>query len=106
MTSPVAFENWLAAHGASEREFIVAIFKQASGKQAVTFAELLEVALAHGWVDTQTKGIDDERYAIRFVPRKPGSHWSAINREIARRLRREGRMMPAGEAVLPVDLGR
>jgi hypothetical protein len=30
--------------------------------------ELLETALCHGWVDTQTKRIDDQGYAIRFVP--------------------------------------
>jgi len=55
-------------------------------------------------VDTQTKGIDDQRYAIRFVPRRPGSNWSATNRERVRRLQREGRMTPAGEAALPPDL--
>lgn len=98
------FARWLAAHGASERELIVAIFKKASGKQTVTFDALLETALCHGWIDTQTKGIDEERYAIRFVPRRPGSRWSAINREIARRLLAEDRMTPAGAASLPPDL--
>ena len=55
---------WLRDHGATERELIIAIFKKASGNQTVTFDELLETALCHGWVDTQTKSIDDERYAI------------------------------------------
>ena len=98
------FDGWLRADGATERELIVAIFKKASGKQTVTFDELLETALCHGWVDTQTKGIDDERYAIRFVLRRPGSNWSPTNREIARRLLREGRMTAAGAARLPADL--
>ena len=97
-------DRWLQEHGATERELIVAIFKKASGRQTVTFEELLETALCHGWIDTQTKGIDAERYAIRFVPRRPGSHWSPTNREIARRLLREKRMAPAGVAALPVDL--
>ena len=98
------FDRWLREHGATERELIVAIFKKASGRQTVTFDELLETALCHGWVDTQTKGIDDERYAIRFVPRRPGSNWSPTNREIARRLLRDGRMTAAGIALLPPDL--
>jgi uncharacterized protein YdeI (YjbR/CyaY-like superfamily) len=106
--TPVAsaddFDRWLRDHGASEAEWIVAIYKKASGKQTVTFDELLDVALCHGWVDTQTKGIDEQRYAIRFVPRRPGSNWSASNRERVRRLLTEGRMTPAGEAVLPPDL--
>jgi uncharacterized protein YdeI (YjbR/CyaY-like superfamily) len=98
------FDARLRAHGAAERELIVAIFKKASGKQTVTFDALLETALCHGWVDTQTKSIDKERYAIRFVPRRQGSNWSATNRAIARRLRDEGRMTGAGAAVLPEDL--
>jgi uncharacterized protein YdeI (YjbR/CyaY-like superfamily) len=104
VSSANQFDRWLRDHGAAERELIVAIFKKASGKQTVTFDELLETALCHGWVDTQTKGIDDERYAIRFVPRRPGSNWSPTNREIARRLLREKRMAPAGVAALPADL--
>jgi uncharacterized protein YdeI (YjbR/CyaY-like superfamily) len=96
--------RWLRDHGGSERERVVAIYKKASGRQTVTFDELLDTALCHGWVDTQTKGIDDERYAIRFVPRRPGSNWSATNRDRVRRLRRDGRLTAAGEAVLPPDL--
>lgn len=96
--------RWLRNHGGSERERVVAIYKKASGRQTVTFDELLDTALCHGWVDTQTKGIDDERYAIRFVPRRPGSNWSATNRDRVRRLRRDGRLTAAGEAVLPPDL--
>ena len=99
-----AFEDWLHAHGATAREAIVAIHKKASGKQTVSFDELLEIALCHGWVDVQTKGIDAETYAIRFVPRRPGSNWSATNRAIVARLLAEGRMTPAGLAALPEDL--
>ena len=104
VSSADEFDSWLRDHGASEPSRIVAIYKKASGRQTVTFEELLDTALCHGWVDTQTKGIDDQRYAIRFVPRRPGSNWSATNRERVRRLRREGRMTPAGEVVLPPDL--
>jgi uncharacterized protein YdeI (YjbR/CyaY-like superfamily) len=104
LASVEEFDRWLRDHGADENELIVAVYKKASGKQTVTFDELLETALCHGWVDTQTKGIDDERYAIRFVSRRPGSNWSDRNRELARRLVREGRMQPAGEATLPPDL--
>jgi uncharacterized protein YdeI (YjbR/CyaY-like superfamily) len=60
----------------------------------VSFDQLLEVALCHGWVDVQTKGIDEERYAIQFVPRKPTSRWSATNRATVVRLIAHGRMRP------------
>lgn len=104
MGSDVEFDRWLKRHGSRKREVVVAIYKKASGKQTVTFDALLETALCNGWVDTQTKGIDEERYAIRFVPRRPGSNWSETNRRIARRLLEEGRMTPAGIATLPADL--
>jgi uncharacterized protein YdeI (YjbR/CyaY-like superfamily) len=104
IASGAEFDGWLGAHRTSERDVVVAIHKKASGKQTVTFPELQEVALCHGWVDTQTKAIDEERYAIRFVPRRPGSNWSETNRRMARRLIEEGRVTAAGLATLPADL--
>ena len=86
------------------RDLVVALYRKSSGVQTVSFHELLEAAMCHGWVDTQTKRIDDERYAIRYVPRRPGSNWSARNRALARRLVLEGRMTAAGQGTLPPDL--
>ena len=96
-------DGWLEQHGSSQPEVVVAIRKASSGKQTVTLLELQEVALCHGWVDTQTKRIDDERYAIRFVPRRPRSTWGAKNRAMARRLLEEGRVRASGKATLPPD---
>jgi uncharacterized protein YdeI (YjbR/CyaY-like superfamily) len=104
MPTDADFDDWLSAHGRSEREIVVAIYNRASGKQTVSLVALQETALCHGWVDTQTKRIDAERYAIRFVPRRPGSAWSPKNRRMARRLVAEGRLTAAGLATLPVDL--
>jgi uncharacterized protein YdeI (YjbR/CyaY-like superfamily) len=104
IASDAEFDRWLAGNGGSETELIVAIYKKASGKQTVSFEELLATAMCHGWIDMQTKSIDEERYAIRFVPRKPGSNWSAYNRERVKELVAAGRLKPAGKAVLPPDL--
>ena len=98
------FDAWLAGNGQTEREAWVVIYKKVSGKQTVTFDQLLEVAICHGWVDVKTKSLDDERYAIRFVPRRPKSNWSPTNRAIVKRLISEGRIRPAGTATLPEDL--
>lgn len=95
---------WLTEHGATDREVIVSIFKKSSGKQTVTLTELQEVALCHGWVDNLGQRIDDERWALRFTPRRPGSNWSELNREMAKRLLVDGRVRPAGRALLPDDL--
>jgi uncharacterized protein YdeI (YjbR/CyaY-like superfamily) len=101
--SAADFERLLVeAEGRSD--LAIALYRKSSGKQTVSFGALLETAMCHGWVDTQTKGIDDERYAIRYVSRRPGSNWSPRNRAIARRLVLEGRMTGAAQRTLPADL--
>ena len=97
-------DAWLAANGGAASEIVVSLFKRASGRQTVALIGLQEVALCHGWVDTQTRRIDDDRYAIRFVPRRALSNWSEKNRLMARRLLAAGRIRPAGLATLPSDL--
>jgi uncharacterized protein YdeI (YjbR/CyaY-like superfamily) len=104
IASAAQFDEWMAVHHASERELWAAIFKKSTKKQTVTFDELLELAICWGWIDVQTKGIDDERYGIRFVPRKLGSNWSPTNRTLVCRLIAAGRMRPSGSALLPPDL--
>ena len=98
------FDRWLAEHGRSERDVIVSIYKKSSGKQVVTLNDLQEVALCHGWVDNLGQRVDEERWALRFTPRKPGSNWSATNRDMARRLLADGRVLDTGRALLPDDL--
>ncbi len=98
------FDAWLTRHDDSEREVVVAIYNKASGRQGVSLVELQEVSLCHGWVDTQTRRIDAERYAVRFVPRRAGSHWSPKNRAMARRMLETGRITSSGIASLPSDL--
>jgi uncharacterized protein YdeI (YjbR/CyaY-like superfamily) len=98
------FYEWLARNGSEQQDLIVGIYKKGSGKQTVTLDELQETALCHGWIDGKAGTIDEERWAVRFTPRRPRSNWSEVNRERVRRLIAEERMTPAGLAVLPDDL--
>jgi uncharacterized protein YdeI (YjbR/CyaY-like superfamily) len=102
MNHAAQLDDWLSTPSA--RDVIVAIRKVSTGRATVRLLELQEVALCHGWVDTQTQRIDDEWYAIRFVPRSPRSTWGPKNRAMAARLLAEGRIRPAGMATLPPDL--
>jgi uncharacterized protein YdeI (YjbR/CyaY-like superfamily) len=98
-------DAWLSARGhGPQREVIVAIRKVSTGHATVRLTDLQEVALCHGWVDTQTQRIDDEWYAIRFVPRSRRSTWGPKNRAMALRLMAAGRIQPAGLETLPADL--
>ena len=96
--SAAELDCWLDEHGADESELIVALYKKSSGKQTVTFDELLETALCHGWVDTQTKAIDDARLRdplraassrLELVGEKPGAR-AAPDRGGSHEARRRG----------------
>lgn len=97
------FALWLEAHGETAREIWAVIYKKASGKQTVTYRQLVEVAICYGWIDVLGKSVDGERYALRFMHRRKKSHWTEGNKEAARRMISEGRMRDAGKAALPDD---
>ncbi len=88
--------DWLERHHGSEPELWVGYFKKASGRASMTWPESVDEALCYGWIDGIRKRIDDERYMIRFTPRRAGSIWSAVNIGRVAVLTEEGRMRPAG----------
>ena len=90
-----AWERWLEDNGDAAGLWLL-IAKKDSGIASVTYAEALDVALCHGWIDGQKKGVDARFFAQRFTPRRPRSLWSKINIGHAERLRAAGRMRPAG----------
>jgi len=96
--SPAAFRAWLAKHHAKERELLVGFHKKHSDKPSMTWPESVDEALCFGWIDGVRKRTDEDRYTIRFTPRKKVSTWSAINIKRATELSALGRMKPAGLA--------
>lgn len=64
----------------------------------MTYQEGLHVALCYGWIDALKRPEDDSAWLQRFVPRRPKSLWSRINREKALLLIDRGEMKPAGHA--------
>lgn len=98
------WREWLAEHYRDYKEIWLIYYKKTSGKTGISYEESVEEALCFGWIDGQTRGIDQNAYAGRFTPRRPKSPWSDSNRERVVRLLREGRMTEAGLAVLPADL--
>ncbi len=94
--SQAAWEAWLAEEHAKASGVWVKIAKKASGVPSVTFAEALESALCHGWIDGQRNRFDDQWFLQRFTPRRRRSNWSKVNRAKVERLIADGRMRPAG----------
>lgn len=92
-----AWRAWLeenAATGAAV--FLVLAKKGTAAPTSLTYAEALDEALCHGWIDGQARGRDDTTRCQRFSPRGPRSMWSARNVGHVARLEAEGRMAPRG----------
>ena len=91
----LAWEQWLSANTCSKGLWLK-IAKKDSGINSVNYAQALEVALCHGWIDGQKKGLDAQYFLQRFTPRRPRSLWSKINIGHVERLIAAGRMAEAG----------
>jgi uncharacterized protein YdeI (YjbR/CyaY-like superfamily) len=94
---------WLAKHHDSEMEVWLVFRKRHTGEASIAYEDAVNEALCFGWIDSLIKRLDDERYARKFTPRKPGSRWSTANRERYARLRASGRLMPSGLKLAPTD---
>ena len=90
-----AWEEWLVAN-ADGKGIWLRIAKKDSGIASVNYAQALEVALCHGWIDGQKRGYDERFFLQRFTPRRPRSLWSKINIGHVERLIAAGRMQPGG----------
>jgi len=80
--------------------------KSGSKVPTISYEESVDEALAFGWIDSVVKRIDEERYARKFTPRRPGSIWAKSNIARVRRLRREGRMTKWGLEAFEKRTGR
>ena len=94
--TPAAFRRWLTTHHTTAKELLVGFHKRSTGKPSMTWPQSVDEALCFGWIDGVRRRVDDERYSIRFSPRRAGSIWSAVNIKRARALIAKGRMQPAG----------
>ncbi|HEY5780734.1 MAG TPA: YdeI/OmpD-associated family protein [Lysobacter sp.] len=90
-----AWEKWLAAHGDAPGLWLK-IAKKNQGVVSVTYAQALDVALCHGWIDGLKRACDEQYFLQRFTPRRPGSLWSKINVGKAEKLIADGRMQAGG----------
>lgn len=98
--SAAHFEIWLTEHHGTHHGIWLRIYKKASQQATVTYAEALDIALCHGWIDGQKKPFDAESWLQKFTKRGPRSVWSKVNTGHIERLEREGRMKPLGREMV------
>ena len=89
---------WLEDHHTRREGVWLISYKKATGKARIEYDEAVEEALCFGWVDSKPNKLDEERSMLWFAPRKPGTGWSALNKQRVERLIAEERMAPAGLA--------
>jgi uncharacterized protein YdeI (YjbR/CyaY-like superfamily) len=91
--------DWLTENqGASEGVWLATYKKHHADH--LPWGEAIEELICFGWIDAVVQRVDEDRSAHLVAPRKPGSAWSAVNKEIVARMRGAGLMTEAGEAAI------
>jgi uncharacterized protein YdeI (YjbR/CyaY-like superfamily) len=90
------WDRWLGEHGGSRTAAWLKVAKK--GRPGMTAAEAGDVAIAHGWIDGQRRGLDADHFLQRYSPRRPGSAWSRVNVERVEAMEAAGRMRAGGRA--------
>lgn len=98
ITDRAQWRAWLTTHHAQADSVWVVTFKKGASGPRVPYDDLVEEALAFGWVDSLPRRLDDERTMLLMSPRKPGSNWSAVNKARVEKMTAAGLMHPAGQA--------
>jgi len=98
--SAAELRAWLEQHHASSASVRLVTHKKAQGPVHVPYEAVVEELLCFGWIDSLPRALDEARSMLLIAPRKPGNAWSRDNRERITRLEADGRLAPAGQAVV------
>jgi uncharacterized protein YdeI (YjbR/CyaY-like superfamily) len=108
------WRRWLKKNHRLAKEIWLVYYKKSSGKPRIPYNDAVEEALCFGWIDSNVRTIDEERFAQRFSPRNPKSAYSPANQERLKRLIAEGKVdktvlagmakLPAGRLVVADDI--
>lgn len=90
------WRSWLEKNHTISNEAWLIHYKKSSCKNNLNLFKAVEEAICFGWIDSKLKKIDEERFILRYSPRKTHSVWSKINKETAEKMISLGKMMPAG----------
>jgi uncharacterized protein YdeI (YjbR/CyaY-like superfamily) len=90
------WRSWLEKNHRNTKDVWLLHYKKQSKKQTLDHIDAVEEALCFGWIDSKLKKIDQERYILKYSPRKQKSVWSKINKENAEKMIASGKMTQAG----------
>ena len=96
-----AFRAWLEINHGLQQGVWLKFAKKAgrsAGETSIDYAQALDEALCFGWIDGQTKGLDENFYLQGFTPRRARSPWSKRNVGKVAELAAKGLIEPPGQA--------
>jgi uncharacterized protein YdeI (YjbR/CyaY-like superfamily) len=97
-SSQAEFRKWLVHHHAAATGHWVGFYKTSTKRKGISYKEAVDEALCFGWIDAVRKSVDEDRYRIRFTPRRSRSIWSQVNLNRFEELRALGKVEPSGLA--------
>ena len=102
-TAPLSraeWRAWLAAHYSRDEGVWLVRYKKGSDRPVLTTDEMVEEAIAFGWIDSVPKKLDADRFMVWVAPRQPGSNWSRLSKERAGRVEAAGQLAESGRRAI------
>ncbi len=93
-----AWRRWLADNHSRAVGIWVVTLKKTTAGPRLSYDELVEEALCHGWVDSKPNALDETRSMLWCAPRKAATGWSRLNKRRVEELIASGLMAPPGLA--------
>ncbi len=90
------WRRWLENNHDTQQEVWLEHYKKNSKKTSINLSDAVQEAICFGWIDSKLVRIDEEKFILKYTPRKKNSVWSKINKERAEKLIESGRMTEAG----------
>jgi uncharacterized protein YdeI (YjbR/CyaY-like superfamily) len=99
-TGQAQWHAWLEANHATSRTVWLVFYRSNTDPSSLDYEGAVEEALCYGWIDSIIKHLDNERYARKFTKRLNPKKWSPTSLDRLKMLIENGRMTPAGLAVI------
>jgi uncharacterized protein YdeI (YjbR/CyaY-like superfamily) len=64
------WHRWLEKNHKKEKEVWLIHYKKHTKKPGIRHLEAVEEALCFGWIDGLLKSIDEEKFILKYTPRK------------------------------------
>jgi uncharacterized protein YdeI (YjbR/CyaY-like superfamily) len=103
ITSLQELRDWLE-NNYNTKESLWLVFPKKINKSDFAWAEIVDVLLCYGWIDSVGRKVDNQYTSLRITPRNPKSNWSRVNKNKVAKLTALGLIHPNGQKM--IDLAK